>query len=707
MTFWEGHDTHQRMKRASWLWLLFTLVLLSLFQVWRGLSMHPPGKHRSSSSSEKSGSPVAQQPVMLPVEAGPANAASTTGAAPVGDRGARVVLRQKAMLDAERQAFLASLKPRRVPVKEALHVPEGRQLRLTVKLRDELHGRVDAEGRVSVVADDFAAVSGLGRLAVERDLRFRRVQTASDEELSDLSERAARRTGVAQPDLAGHVEIIASAGTRDALITLAQAFHALPEIEYAELESLDRPPPPPAVDISPVTPLLVGNQTYRGASTGVNVDHVWNTFGIRGDAGLKVTDCEYEYNPAHEDLNTLVQMQPNVVSMYTAFGHDHGTAVLGIIASGWNAYGTTGSVPECVTRFYPEFSTLTTGSQSRTACVTAAIAASAAGDIVMLEMQADGPASGSADYVPAEYTLSVWNAVKTGTDAGVIVTAAAGNGNQNLSDAVVFSAYNGRGDSGAIIVGAGSSARVKSSFSTYGARVNVQGWGGGVFTTGYGTHATYGSDVNQRYASGFNGTSSATPVVTSAVALLQSVAIKILGRRLSPAEMRTILVTTGRAQTGSDAATAPIGPLPELQAAVNHLLSSQPPSFSTLESWGYYHFASPTPDLAADSDGDGIGELLEYVFGTDPKNTRTADMARLPRIVSVSPSFVTFHFDQPASRTGATWVVQQSESLAAGSWQNLTHGVNGVTITRAGDVIQVSMPASVGSQFLRVQATAN
>ncbi len=101
------------------------------------------------------------------------------------------------MLDAERQAFLASLKPRRVPVKEALHVPEGMQLRLTVKLRDELHGRVDAEGRVSVVADDFAAVSGLGRLAVERDLRFRRVQTASDEELSDLSERAARRTGVA------------------------------------------------------------------------------------------------------------------------------------------------------------------------------------------------------------------------------------------------------------------------------------------------------------------------------------------------------------------------------------------------------------------------------------------------------------------------------------------------------------------------------
>ncbi len=681
--------------------------MLCLSQLWRGSVEDSQQRHGPTAPAAGEGSPVAQQLVKLPTDAMQRKAPPDALASLVKKSAARVVLRQKAMPDAEKQSFLASLKPRRTPVKEALHVPEGEHLRLTVKVRDELHGRADTEGRVSVVANDFADVSGMSRLAVERDLRFRRVQTASDEELDDLSERAARRTGVAQPDLAGHVEIIASASSREALIALARELHALPEIEYAELESLDKPPPPPAVDIAPVTPLLVGSQTYRGASTGVNVDHVWNTFGIRGDASLKVTDCEYEYNPTHEDLNTLVQMQPNVVSMYTAFGHDHGTAVLGVIASGWNAYGTTGSVPECVTRFYPEFSTLTTGSQSRTACVTAAIAASAAGDIVMLEMQTDGPATGSSDYVPAEYTLSLWNAVKTGTDAGVIVTAAAGNGNQNLSNAGLFSAYNARGDSGAIIVGAGSSARVKSSFSTYGARVNVQGWGGGVFTTGYGSHATYGSDVNQRYASGFSGTSSATPVVTSAVALLQSVAIKILGRRLSPVEVRTILVTTGRAQTGSNAATAPIGPLPELQAAVNHLLTSQPPSFSTLQSWGYYHFASPSPDLAADPDGDGLGALMEYVLGTDPKNTTAADMGKRPRIISVSPSTVTFQFHQPASRTAATWSVQRSASLAGGSWQNVTHGVNGVSITRAGDVIQVTMPAGTQPKFLRVQATAN
>jgi hypothetical protein len=140
---------------------------------------------------------------------------------------------------------------------------------------------------------------------------------------------------------------------------------------------------------------------------------------------------------------------------------------------------------------------------------------------------------------------------------------------------------------------------------------------------------------------------------------------------------------------------------------VNHLLTSQPPSFSTLQSWGYYHFASPSPDLAADPDGDGLGALMEYVLGTDPKNTTAADMGKRPRIISVSPSTVTFQFHQPASRTAATWSVQRSASLAGGSWQNVTHGVNGVSITRAGDVIQVTMPAGTQPKFLRVQATAN
>lgn len=621
----------------------------------------------------------------------------------------RILVREKPELTPAEKAFQASLRPRRVPPKEPLHIPGGQRLRLTAKITDNLAARVGADRELVVLTADPTAVDGLRTLADQHRLEFRRVQTATDEQLRDLALRAARNTGEAQPDLAAQVEIIPADQSREAVIELAQQIHALPEIEYAELESLDQPPPPPAADVAPVTPLLVSNQTYREAAIGVNVDYVWNTYGIRGDPGLRITDCEYLYNANHEDLSGLVQLQPNVVSMYTGFGDDHGTAVLGILASGWNAYGTTGSAPDCATRFYPEFSTLVTGTQYRDAAVTAAIAASASGDIVVLEMQADGPATGSSDYVPAEYSLSVWNAVRTGTNAGVIVIAAAGNGNQNLDDGTLFSAYNARGDSGAIIVGAGSSARAKLSFSTYGSRVNVQGWGGGVFTTGYGSYATYGSDANQKYASGFSGTSSATPVVTSAAVLLQSVAVKVLGIRLTPAELRSILVTTGRAQSGTT--STPIGPLPELQAAVTALFAAHPPTFQTLPNWGYYHFATPTPDLTADDDGDGAPALVEYVLGTDPNGKPAEDAVRFPHLSVTTPAegspILTYEFSQPASRTGATWVIQQSTSLQPDSWQDLVSGANGVAITRTGDLIQVTLPASGAGSYLRLQVTAN
>ena len=696
-------------KSRHLIWLLLLLLVPATHWVGKkvsdvALKSVAVSKARNQPTSEAAITPSPQKQHQ---SGGTSSSPRSPEVASVEKRASRIVLREKPALPPATQAFLQTLRPRRIPPKEPLRIPPGNQLRLTVKVTDELAARAADDGSLTIQGASDTTLGNLRKLVVMHDLRFRRAQTASDEELANLVERAARNSGTAQPDLAAHVEVIASETSRASLIALAEELHALPEIEYASLESQDLPPPPPATDISPVTPLLVSNQTYRNASSGVNVDHVWSKYGIRGDASLRVTDCEYEYNPNHEDLSGLVQMQPNLVSMYTGFGSDHGTAVLGILASGWNAYGTTGSVPECVTCFFPEYSTLTTGHQSRNACVTAAIAASDAGDIVMLEMQADGPASGSADYVMAEIDIGLWNAVKVGTDAGVITVAAAGNGNQNLNNSALFGTYHARGDSGAIIVGAGSTARAKLSFSTYGSRVNVQGWGGSVFTTGYGTHATYGSDANQKYASGFNGTSSATPVVASAAALLQSVAIKILGFRLSPAELRSLLASTGRAQTGADASTAPIGPLPELEAAVTALFAAHPPGFATLGSWGHYYFATPNPDLNADTDADGSAALLEYVLGTDPKGQTVEDQSRFPRMIVTGPSTRIFEFNQPASRTGATWVVQKSSTLGTTSWEDLVHGENGVTITRTGDTIQVTIVALAAQEFLRLKVTAN
>lgn len=683
------------MKRSRWL-LLILLLAGGFGLVWQELA--PPGNETGGKAEVVAGDKA--------VPSAPPGGAERPGA---GDF-VKLEVRPPPALSAAETAFQHGLQPRILPAKEPLQIPPGRRLRLSVKWVDDLAARAAPDGRLRVVSEDRVRLEALERLARSEDLRFARLHTTNDAALAALRRRAAEASGRAQPDLAAQVEVLLAEPERERVIALARRLHALAEVEYAELESLDAPPPPPAVDIAPPTPLHESLQTYRAAASGVDVEHVWSRYGIRGDAGLRVTDCEYQFNPAHEDLAGLVQLQPNLVSMYTAFGDDHGTAVLGVLASGWNAYGTTGSVPDCPVWFYPEFSTLTTGSQSRAACVTAAIADSAAGDIVMLEMQADGPATGSSDYVPAEFNLSVWNAVKTGSDAGVITVAAAGNGNQNLNDTALFAGYQGRGDSGAIIVGAGSTERAKLSFSTHGARVNLQGWGNSVFTTGYGGYATYGGDANQRYTSAFSGTSSATPVVTSAVALLQSVAIRVLERRLTPAEVRQLLVDTGRAQTGANATTAPIGPLPNLAAACDELFRLHPPSLATWSSWGHYHLGSGEPDPEGDPDADGLGNLLEFLLGTHPLGVAPGDAGRLPQLrVEAAPGGglqAVFEFEQPATLTGANWTVQASATLAANDWHDLAHGVDGVVIAREGERIQVSLPIEEEDprRFLRLRA---
>jgi len=448
-------------------------------------------------------------------------------------------------------------------------VPQGKDLRLLVKFSDALQARADEEGNLTVSLPRGEKISDLKKLTEKWGIRWRKTHSASDEKLRALEELAARNTGHAQPDLAGLLEVIIPESSRDKVVELAAALQPLKEMEYVELVSADRPVPPPAADILPSTPDLTLLQTYRGTDFGIGVDYVWNTLGVRGDSGLRITDCEYSFNPQHEDLKDLVSLQDGVESMYSGFGDSHGTAVLGILFGGDNGYGISGAVPECQGSFCPEYAQLSSGDmQYRSASIAKAVTESQPGDIVLLEMQT--PAKNGADYVPAEFDLSVWTLVKTATDAGIIVVAAAGNGGQNL-DTSFFSAYRNRGDSGAIIVGAGNSSRAHLDFSTYGTRVNLQGWGEKVASTGYGYYARYGDDPNQTYTVSFGGTSSAAPMAASAAALLQAVAIQKNGVRLTPVEMRNLLVSTGRQQTGD--MSRPIGKLPNLVDAVPALFT--------------------------------------------------------------------------------------------------------------------------------------
>ena len=105
------------------------------------------------------------------------------------------------------------------------------------------------------------------------------------------------------------------------------------------------------------------------------------------------------------------------------------------------------------------------------------------------------------------------------------------------------------------------------SFSNYGSRVDVWGYGTGVTTTGYG--GLFNGGTNRLYTSSFNGTSSATPIVAGAVAVISSVAKK-QGKMISPEQMREALHKTGTPQD-ANTTNIHIGNLPDIEAALKYL----------------------------------------------------------------------------------------------------------------------------------------
>jgi hypothetical protein len=435
------------------------------------------------------------------------------------------------------------LAPRTALPKEPLLIPRGEDIEITVKFRDALLARAQSDGALSIVE---GVINDLGTVALSAPIFFEPAfDPISTEKLRDLQKRAAEGSGTMQPDFEGTLVVkLLRESSRDERIEVARAFHRLEEVEYVELAALDNPTPPPG-DIAPPTPNLTNLQTYRNseaASGGVDAAYAFSR-GIRGQ-GIRISDCEYGFNASHEDLVdsdiTDSSRGPFYPTVITNGWDKHGTAAIGISGATENAYGATGIAAAAEIHFYSEW---TENGARRRESVTDAIADSAFGDVVLLEMQTG---DGQGNYVPAEYSSTIWSLVKAGSDAGVIVVAAAGNGGANLDDAY-YDAYHLRGDSGSIIIGAGdqNSNHTRKGFSTHGERVNVQAWGGGVFSTGYGSHATYGGDINQRYTSGFSGTSSASAIAAPSVAVIQSYCEQVLGYRLGPIQMRALVEGTG------------------------------------------------------------------------------------------------------------------------------------------------------------------
>lgn len=486
-------------------------------------------------------------------------------------------------------------------------VSNGPGFRLLVKLRPILEPNLEA-GQPTLFG---APVKGPLRDTIERHgLTFSRaVRLDPDHEhrlASPVERHIPDAKGFNALDWAGLFEVHAGSDRSEDLVKVAVALEAAHEVEYATVDRAE--PEPPPIDFAPETPSLVSHQSYWGPDPGIDIEYAWK-LGLRGE-GLTITDMEHSWGRLdhaggniHEDLHE--QDIHYGLPWRTDDFEDHGVAVMGLLLAGENGYGINGAVPLARGLVYSVM-------HGDTQILAAAIDDLSPGDIMLMEMQrGDG---GVPDIPKAN-----WDLVKQAVDVGIVVVQTAGNGGQDM-DSPGYDEYNARGDNGAIRVGAGSADTRHDAlnFSTYGSSVHIQGWGQRVFTLGYGEHVVYGDDPNQEYTGGFNGTSSAGPVATAAVALVQSYAKDIRGEMLDSRTMRDLLVETGVPQ----GAGGHIGPLPDTRAAIERLAEDTPPdevppeAAVTFPAAGDRFDAGDSFEITAEATDDvGVDEVVLVVNG--------------------------------------------------------------------------------------------
>jgi subtilisin family serine protease len=323
------------------------------------------------------------------------------------------------------------------------------------------------------------------------------------------------------------------------------------------------------------------------APNGIGAYTVW---GLPGGAGKGVTICDIEgaWNLKHEDLPTGIKLIGG--SMIDDLDwRNHGTAVLGEMVSTRGNVGCVGISHEAnvVTHSH-----IIGGLSNPAGAILAAANALSAGDVILIELHA--PGGPDQKYVAMQFWDPIFAAIRIAVAKGVVVVEAGGNGNENF-DRPEYAGTGLQKDSGAIVVGAGvpptnyfdaydfygsfppysriGAPRSRIWFSNYGQIVDLQGWGWHVTTLAYGD-AQGGEDEKRWYTLRFSGTSSASPIVTGAVACLQGFAKARIKRPLTPLEVRDILRSTGTPQV-DDAPRAPtaqsIGPQPNLAAALREV----------------------------------------------------------------------------------------------------------------------------------------
>ena len=398
-------------------------------------------------------------------------------------------------------------------------------------------------------------------------LRMKPLFNRSRAELRAEREELAAASTAAVPQLDRWLQFEVPAGMK--MSEALAALRLLPIVETAYA----RPTAYPASTTASSTPSFVSYQGYLDDPPGgLGVKQIWEIAGGNG-RNIWVADVEGDWNVSHEDLRRAKKKNIDGAQVGGQW-LPHGTAVLGTICGTKNGFGVTGITYRVKPYMYSIFRNPNNPNIDNVPdAINEATKKLRPGDVILIEVQYR-PGSIN-DYVPVEYYDADFEAIQAAVAKGIVVVEAAANGSQNLDANKFEDKFNVkvRGDSGAIMVGAGTPPgyygkdRSRLSFSNYGQRVDVQNWGEIVATTGFNGSLYSKGGQNSWYTVDFNGTSSASALTAACVASLQGMAKKSIGRLLTPAEMRDLLIDTGNAQKGVGKKTQHIGPRPDLVKA--------------------------------------------------------------------------------------------------------------------------------------------
>ncbi len=486
---------------------------------------------------------------------------------------------------------------------------------LVIRFDNDARVRLDDSGQFT---STYGALDSLRGWIESRGAAVSRLfERISDERLEELRELAGSRSGRVQPDFAGTYKLVFSESrTHTNWRPVMETLRQFPHVRFVEHWSGDSTTPP-QTSTTPLSAPWQADETGR-----LRVEWARDVMGVNGE-GAKVWVLESAWAPVHEDL--ALDDTDWVHPYYTSSQIDdldiyHGTATLGVLAATDNGLGYTGIVPAAEIVGYSNVADpAEEGNQGWGTIIMDIIERSGGvgnGAVILIEAQ-------SPIFTPVEtYYSIVFDAIRCATDMGFIIVEPSGNGNDDLDDEVLFADWYAEADdsSGAIMV-AGSNTNHAHRVGCFGDRVDLHCTVSGdtirtlsysccplqPCVSGAGTTICFDSLPERSYhddtgTGGFTGTSGASAAVAGAIASIQSYRWSQGLPPLHADQMRSLLTLTGTPQNSWDALTKPIGPMPDLEKAIE---------------------AIGTEFIRGDCNGDGvvnIGDptrIMNILFGVD------------------------------------------------------------------------------------------